>query len=150
MGVTRFLPARLLGLSTTAEARTCYEEWAAELLESGVMKAMPAEVCTHLVPFVMGRGDGELPNMAKPQPCREIPVTGREGGSPEAHRMQGIKDAGMEGSALEGVRSPVGKEGAARVTLRSVRGFTIPPQSEMGPIPVKLSKEMPHASGEPL
>ena len=139
MGVTRFLPARVLGLSTTAEARACYEEWAAEMLESGVMKDMPASVCTHLVPFVMGLGDGELHIGARPQQCREVPA--EPGVTHTVRRVSTIEGAGPEERACESKRS-------TRFTLRSVRSFHIPPQTEMGPIPVSLSKGLP--SGRPL
>ncbi len=146
MGVTRFLPARMLGLSTTAESRACYEEWAAELLESGVMKDVPASVCTHLVPFIMGYGDGELPKVDKHLPCREVLVGGGETVAPAECRGLGAKRTTSGEPTPDGVRGQAKVEGTARVTLRSVRAFTIPPQSEIGPIPVTLSKGMPRGS----
>ncbi len=132
MGVTRFLPARVMGLSTTAESRACYVEWAAALLESGTMRDIPAEVCTHLVPFTMGYGPGEIPSAVPLLPCREVQVEG--GGTPHVSQL---KEGGAKAESAPRTESV---NQTQRIALRSLRGFTIPPQSEMGPVPVQFYK----------
>ncbi len=143
MGVTRFLPARLMGISVTMESRAMYVDWANTLLETGCMTDVPKGICTHLIPFVMGEGAGQLPKPLMSQPVREVPAHDKQSDRQAHVRAASVTDArGSKGPSITGPAR------SARFALRSLREFTIAPMSDMGPIPVYTSKRLPR--GRPL
>ena len=128
MGVTRFLPARVLGLSVTAESRAAYFEWAAGLLENGAMRDIPAQVCTHLVPFSMAQAD--------PEPFIELATqTIIETGDGQVSCA--TSDNRHPAGDGTGVATANASRRDAGVALRSVLSLSVPPGSEIGPVPVQ-------------
>ena len=151
MGVTRFLPARMLGLSTTTESRATFMSWSADLLATGRMRDVPAEVCTHLIPFILGTEEAPAFALRNEHVAQTYTETPREGTAEHA-TARGVDDDHVP--QTHNSRADDSKSGHAsstsRVILRSVRSFTVPPQSEMGPIEARINTSAVTQRGAPL
>lgn len=139
MGVTRFQPARMLGLSVTEQSRAAYLNWGAETLSrSAMVSDIPAEVFNHLVPFAMG---GEVAGSQRTLLPQAVECTET---LPESTAVLRPLQSDGERKMPDGNRRKLrGKSKAtgpmsSRAALRSVRHFSIPPKAEIGPIDVRV------------